>query len=57
MCELDQIKSTTLQKLDEYVIGELKYLTDADQVLDSFSLGNMIPDYLSKEEKIKYQIV
>ncbi len=30
MCELDQIKSTTLQKLDEYVIGELKYLTDAD---------------------------
>lgn len=47
----DEIKKEALRKLNEYVKGELKYLVDNNLSIDSFSLENMLDDYLTNEER------
>lgn len=51
MEEKDIIKKEALRKLNDYVKGELKYLVDNNLSIDSFSLENMLDDYLTKEER------
>lgn len=51
MNEADEFKKLALAKLNEYVEGELKYLVDNGLKLSSFSMANMLIDYLSEEEK------
>ena len=58
MTEADKIKATALNKLDEYVIGELQILKGSNQPLSSFSFNNMLDDYLSDGERreVKHNI-
>ena len=42
---------TAIEKLDDYVKGELKFLVDNNLPLNSFSMGNMLPEYFSPEEE------
>ena len=51
MNEADEIKKRALEKLNEYVEEELKYLVDNRLKLSSFSMANMLIDCLSEEEK------
>lgn len=51
MEEKDKIKARALKKLDEFVIGELRYLADNNYPLKSFGMNNMLPDYFTPEEK------
>jgi len=51
MSKRDNIKASALNKLDEYIIGELQYLEDNNLNLSDFSLENMLTNYLSSEEK------
>ena len=50
MTEADKIKTTALNKLDEFVKGELKYLKDNHMTLSSFDINNMLDDFLSDKE-------
>ena len=51
MEEKDIIKKEALRKLNDYVKGELKYLVDNNLSIDSFSLDNMLDNYLTDEEQ------
>lgn len=51
MNEQDKIKRSALQKLDEYVMGELNYLVANNLSIKSFRMTNMLPDIFSPEEE------
>lgn len=51
MNELDKIKAIALEKLDEFVKGELQYLVDNNYPLKKFRVENMLPDHLTNNEK------
>ena len=51
MAKADEIKATALNKLDDFVKGELKYLKDNHKKLSSFDINNMLEDTLSDKEK------
>lgn len=51
MAKADEIKATALNKLDDFVKGELKCLKDNHKKLSSFDINNMLEDTLSDKEK------
>lgn len=51
MEDKNKIKRIALEKLDELVKKELKYLIDTNDTIDSFSLdANLLKNTLTKEE-------
>ncbi len=51
MTEIDEIKKIALEKLDDFVREELKYLKASGMTLSSFDINNMLDDALSDREK------
>jgi len=45
------IKKSALDKVDEFVNGELRYLVDNKYPLKKFNIDNMLPDNLTEKEK------
>lgn len=55
MNEANETKICALEKLNDYVKGELRYLVDNELKLNSFSMCNMADNYLSEIEKEEIQ--
>ena len=51
MDPLDEIKANALEKLDEFVKGELQYLVANNYSLKMFRVENMLSDHLNETEK------
>lgn len=51
MDPLDEIKANALEKLDEFVKGELQYLVANNYPLKMFRVENMLSDHLNETEK------
>lgn len=47
----NSIKRKALEKLDEFVKGELQYLVNNSYPLQLFNIENMLPDNLNEKEK------
>lgn len=47
----NSIKRKALEKLDEFVKGELQYLVNNSYPLQLFNIDNMLPDNLTEKEK------